>query len=134
MKFHVSRELLTELEKHIKGFFFVRQKRIPTILAQGITIGVDDGSNLPMLYTKLDSLSTDKNYITESFLNNEREIVHDFDSRLIKRSANDVKVNGLLCPEALFKKNEYSSLFTGNNFNLSKSKINLNSTVDYFSR
>ena len=133
LMFHLSKELLAELEKSVKGICFVRQKRIPTILAQGITIGVDEGSNLPMLYTKLNSTAT-PSYITESFLNKEREIVHDFDSRIIERKTNDVQVGGLLCPEAMFKFGEYSSLFTGNNFNLSKSKINLLNNSNYFVR
>ena len=133
LMFHLSKELLAELEKHVKGICFVRQKRIPTILSQGITIGVDEGSSLPMLYTKLNS-STTPSYITESFLNKEREIVHDFDSRIIERKTNDVQVGGLLSPEAMFKFNEFSALFTGNNFNLSKSKINLLNNSNYFTR
>ena len=41
-----------------------------------------------MLYTKLNSSAT-PSYITESFLNKEREIVHDFDSRIIERKTNE---------------------------------------------
>lgn len=50
ISFNVEGETLTEMKKYAKGFFFVRQKRIPTILCQGITIGKDDYSSLPMLY------------------------------------------------------------------------------------
>jgi len=46
-----------------KGFFIVRQKRIPTILAQGIAIGTTKKGNLPVI-----PISNDK-YIIESFLN-----------------------------------------------------------------
>ena len=56
---------LTELEKFgVKGFFFVRQKRIPMTLCQGVALGIDKESSLPMLYDE-----TTKTYFTESFLN-----------------------------------------------------------------
>lgn len=56
---------MDELRKlGVKGFFFVRQKRIPLTLCQGVAIGVDRESGLPMLYDK-----TTKEYFSESFLN-----------------------------------------------------------------
>ena len=43
--------IINELKKHTKGFFFVRQERIPTILAQGCAIGKtkDDYGNIPVI-------------------------------------------------------------------------------------
>jgi hypothetical protein len=39
-----------ELSKHkIKGAFIVRQKRIPTILGQGLSVGVDATSYIPAI-------------------------------------------------------------------------------------
>jgi len=38
-----------ELKKYTKGFFIVRQKRIPTILSQAMAIGHDKMSGLPLL-------------------------------------------------------------------------------------
>lgn len=130
IKFHLSSELLDELSKHVKGICFVRQKRIPTILAQGITIGIDGGSNLPMLYGAIGGKGGQ--FFTESFLNSERELVHDFNSRAIIQT--NAKFNALLCPEALFKSNEFGSLFTGSNFNLSKSRLNWSSDRSFFSK
>lgn len=127
IKFHISSELLAELEPYIKGFCFVRQKRIPTILAQGVTIGVDNSSHLPMIYAQQYSESS-PDYITESFLNRERELVHDFNSRVIKNDSGSMKMSALLCPESLFKIKDFNSLFIGNNFNLSQSKININNS------
>ena len=46
VKIVANPEVITEIKKYAKGFFFVRQKRIPTILAQGLTLGVDNSSNL----------------------------------------------------------------------------------------
>ena len=43
--------VIDELKKYTKGFFFVRQKRIPLTLAQGLVIGLDDESRTPTLPT-----------------------------------------------------------------------------------
>lgn len=81
----VEDEVIQELKKYVKGYFFVRQKRIPTILAQGITVGIDDVSRTPTIPTcngyltdlsdTLDGSSyvetediNDINYISEGFL------------------------------------------------------------------
>lgn len=41
-------EVLNELKKYTKGFFFVRQKRIPTTLCQCLSIATDKHSHLPV--------------------------------------------------------------------------------------
>ena len=79
----VSPNVIEELKQYVKGFFFVRQTRIPTILAQGITLGVDKVSRIPCIPTYggiLDTLTevdkthittddlADVNYISEGFL------------------------------------------------------------------
>lgn len=80
----VDDETMTELKKYVKGYFFVRQTRIPTILAQGITIGIDKESRTPTIPTAdgflselSESLSmthvttndiNDVNFISEGFL------------------------------------------------------------------
>ena len=58
-------DLLDELKNlGVKGFFFVRQKRIPMTLCQGVALGIDKESALPVLYDPVT-----KNYFSESFLN-----------------------------------------------------------------
>jgi hypothetical protein len=42
---------MDELKNYAKGFFFVRQKRIPTTLCQGIVVGLDNESRTPTLPT-----------------------------------------------------------------------------------
>jgi hypothetical protein len=80
----IDDDALTELKKYVKGYFFVRQTRIPTILAQGITIGIDQNSYTPCVATAdgyLTDLSgqlemthvttrdiNDVNYVSEGFL------------------------------------------------------------------
>ena len=80
----IDNNALQELKKYVKGYFFVRQTRIPTILAQGITIGIDQNAYTPCVATAdgyLNELSeqlnqthvqtediNDINYISEGFL------------------------------------------------------------------
>ena len=42
-------KIINELKKYTKGFFFVRQKRIPLTLCQGIAVGLDNESRTPVL-------------------------------------------------------------------------------------
>ena len=62
----------------VKGYFFVRQKRIPITLCQGYSVGIDKASSTPILYTE------DNNYIGESFLSKTCTLDEQFASRLIK--------------------------------------------------
>ena len=58
-------DLFDELKNlGVKGFFFVRQKRIPLTLCQGVSLGIDKESALPVLYDPVT-----KSYFSESFLN-----------------------------------------------------------------
>jgi hypothetical protein len=45
-------QVINELKKYTKGFFFVRQKRIPLTLAQAITMSVDKHSGLLTIPTQ----------------------------------------------------------------------------------
>lgn len=122
LQFYITGELMEELSKNVKGFFFVRQKRIPTILTQGITIGVDKNSYTPLIYAKNKIEDKTGSFITESFINKNGEFVHNFGDR--KLISSQAEFNGLLCPEALFKSNTFENLFTGSDFNFSVSKLN----------
>ncbi len=81
-------QVIKELKKYCKGFFFVRQKRMPLTLCQGLVIGLDKESRTPTLpliggiindiqekdSTALENSATesndinDINYISEGFL------------------------------------------------------------------
>ena len=77
-----SKAVVEEIKKYAKGFFFVRQKRMPLTLCQGIVVGLDNESRTPTLptlagvLTDLDYENTfietsdinDINYISEGFL------------------------------------------------------------------
>lgn len=74
--------VIKELKKYCKGFFFVRQKRIPLTMCQGIVVGLDNKSRTPTLPTLAGVLSdvnyensfvetsdiNDINFISEGFL------------------------------------------------------------------
>lgn len=52
-------------EYNIKGYFYVRQKRIPTILCQGLCIGIDERSKTPILFDS----NFEKNYAVDKKYN-----------------------------------------------------------------
>lgn len=51
VKFAIPQDVKEELGKYVKGYFFVRQSRIPSVLAQGVTIGIDNESKTPTIPT-----------------------------------------------------------------------------------
>ena len=61
-----SKRVISELKNYSKGFFFVRQKRIPLTLCQGIVVGLDNESRTPTL-PALGDILTDVN-LTNSFV------------------------------------------------------------------
>ena len=63
------------LPKDVIGYFYVRQKRIPTTLCQGLSMGIDMRSHLPVTWNG-------KRWITQSFLSLDRsqEVVHKDDT------------------------------------------------------
>ena len=82
----VDYDTIQELKKLVKGYFFVRQTRIPTILAQGITIGIDKESHTPTIPTA-DGFLTDlsesleKTHVTTEDINDVNFISEGFLSR-----------------------------------------------------
>lgn len=50
-EFIIDEKVRAELSKYVRGFFFVRQTRMPLILAQGLTIGIDKESRTPTIPT-----------------------------------------------------------------------------------
>lgn len=67
----IDAEAIEELKKYIIGYFFVRQSRIPTILAQGITIGIDQESRTPTIPTAGGVLDTIRNSLSYTHMQTE---------------------------------------------------------------
>lgn len=114
----------------IKGLFFVRQKRNPTLLAQAFTMSYDAEAQCPAIYCR------GTNYI-ESFLTqrpvqttNKKGInglinvkqagrlIHDYDKHLciLKNTKSDSDVVTAICPEFMINQSRYNSLFTGTDY------------------
>lgn len=100
-------ELLAELKKlKVKGFFLVRQRRIPTTIAQGLEIGINKNCWVPMLWDG-------KKYIAESFKSDTGVLTTNIGSRLL--SSKEKQSSGLLCLDAMLTPS-LQSAFSGLNF------------------
>lgn len=117
--------LFQELRKHnIKGYFFVRQKRIPLRLCQAFTIGIDSESNTPLLYTDSNTVVNSKSktedlkdfYIAERFLSDDKRIVHNLEDRLYCVPKTNVYKYGAICPEYDINSPYYNTLFCGDEY------------------
>lgn len=98
---------------HIKGLFFVRQKRIPSIIAQGMVIGLTDKDHGSIPVVKNDKGS----WATFSFLNKQRLL--DKEGTEVEITS-QVKRQALLVPDFELNTATYNQLFTGQDFTLEK--------------
>lgn len=141
IKFNFTNNVLTGsttkglpgLKDLTRGFFIVRQKRIPTILAQGLGIATSTLAKCPVI--KGDFLNplnnkTDITYFGESFLqyNNSKDM-HPKLGRSFFEIPN-VTNNALICPEASLKPNIFNNLFNGSDFVIRENKY---TNKSYFS-
>lgn len=130
INFDVDPEVLDYIKNdlHIKGFFFVRQKRIPTTLCQAFTIGIDSESHTPVI-------PYDNKYITETFLTKEKRLLeNDFNSRQYEINKSDISTYAAICPEYDINSPYYNSLFNGSEFRVIESleSYNNNLTQDIY--
>ena len=115
-----SSEVVSELKKlKVKGAFIVRQKRIPTIIGQGLTVGVDATSYIPTLWDNnfKNSDKTKGAYITEGFLSSNRLLLDTYGSREL--SSRKKQSSGLLCLDACVSP-VLQSMLDGSDFTLQK--------------
>lgn len=123
----VSKEVVKELKRYTKGFFFVRQKRIPTTLCQAVTIGLENTSHLPVL--PIDQ----SNYLVERFIDDDGVLTHDFDRRCVNIKKDSVLEGyAAICPEFELTQGYFNQLFTGTEFNVRMAKSQFQKK--YFSR
>lgn len=64
--------VITELKNYCKGFFFVRQKRLPLTMAQGLVVGLDKESRTPTIPTLsgvVDNITSENSFIETSDIN-----------------------------------------------------------------
>ena len=91
---------------HIKGFFFVRQKRIPTIIAQGVVVGLTGRYNgcIPVIQNNT------QEYITKSFLGPGRTLQSQGATVKVK---SDVETKALFVPDYEIDTPTLNQIFTG---------------------
>lgn len=99
-------------QNDIKGYFIVRKTRIPTIIAQGLAIGLTDKDRgaLPVLKTA-------GFYQTQSFLGTDRFLENN--GLNINVNPNSVSVNAVLIPDAELSEATFNQIFVSNLFALS---------------
>lgn len=83
---HTNHHVIEELKKYSKGFFFVRQKRIPLTLCQGIVVGLDNESRTPTLPTLggvISNINLNSSFVETSDINDINYISEGFLSRYL---------------------------------------------------
>lgn len=108
-----DKNLIDELKKYTKGFFFVRQERIPTILAQGVTIGKtkNEYGNLPVI-------PTGNSGVIQGFLNSDKTL----GKNNISIDSTKFENKALIIPEAVIREPIFNQLFTSNKYQLTNTK------------
>lgn len=117
-------------ELKVRGFFFVRQRRIPTTICQAYTIGVDNCSRTPVLPT------SSSNYVAEGFITTEtynyrtltdknqfkdregRKLTNEFGDHIKNIEKVYVRQQAAICPEYDVNSPYLNSLFTGSDFRI----------------
>jgi len=116
-----------------RGFFIVRQKRIPTILAQGLSISTTNEGHIPVIQDS-------SGLLLESFLTAVTPGITatPVGSGIVNQPTNTAvpkigrstyslpisngTINSMLCPEASLRKDIYSSLFNSSAFHIKPHK------------
>lgn len=99
-----------------KGFFIVRQKRIPNLLTQALAIATAANTNTPLIngtFYNSGNQTTSLRYFTESFLTkvgNKPRLGKDFPE------VADRVQNALLCPDASLRTSIYNNYFNSSEF------------------
>lgn len=117
----------------IKGLFFVRQKRNPTLLAQAFTMSYDAEAQCPAIYSRetnyIEAFLTQRPTLEKkkgvfAFIIKQQEkklagkLVQDYDKRLclLKNTKNNGNIVTAICPEFMINQSRYNSLFTGTDY------------------
>lgn len=145
IQFTIPEEVKKYLKEElgIRGFFFVRQKCIPNILAQCYLLPMDDVLEAPVIESYQDNKFE---YYTECFLTQatgssydskkgrnvptgDRYIRNDYNSRLYKFKNKDGKSSiseyayAAICPDFLLNQPYYNQFFNGSKFKFQKISV-----------
>lgn len=115
----IPTEVSEYLNTLVQGLFIVRQKRIPTILAQAYVMPRDLDAEVPLI-------NYGGSYIAERFLDNDRKLNESYLPRLytisdMARVNRSAKV--AICPEYDVRQSYFNHLFTGTEYVVRKADI-----------
>lgn len=115
----IPTEVSEYLNTLVQGLFIVRQKRIPTILAQAYAMPRDLEAEVPLI-------NYGGSYIAERFLDNDRKLNESYLPRLytisdMARVNRSAKV--AICPEYDVRQSYFNHLFTGTEYVVRKADI-----------
>ena len=106
-----------------KGFFFVRQKRIPTLLTQAVGIATTKKSYTPIIFGQYNNNGTNqRKFFSESFLKKDLHNYPILGRSLFEVQPVDIQNNALLCPEACVRTDIFNNYFNSSEFILKKFK------------
>jgi len=107
----------TELKKITKGYFIVRQERIPTIYAQGLSIAKtkNEYGNIPVVNRASLSEEIGAGYFTQGFLDSSRKL----QSTYLSVSPSRLDTKAAIVPEAEIRSALFNQLFTSSDYKLS---------------
>lgn len=118
----------------IKGLFFVRQKRNPTLLAQAFTMSYDSEAQCPAIYCRgtnyIESFLTQRpvqttnkkgiNGLINRYLEAKQagRLIHDYNKHLciLKNTKSGGDIVTAICPEFMINQSRYNALFTGTDY------------------
>ena len=137
IKFNIPEDVINFLKEDlgIRGLFFVRQKCLPTIIAQCYLLPIDALSRAPVIQcrSKNDNNEEKENYIIETFLhktekasnnndgnNDMPQITHSYKDRLYNsdKSKTSNTAYAAICPDFLLNQPYYNQIFNGSSFTL----------------
>lgn len=115
----IPTEVSEYLNTLVQGLFIVRQKRIPTILAQAYVMPRDLEAEVPLI-------NYGGSYIAERFLDNDRKLNESYLPRLytisdMARVNRSAKV--AICPEYDVRQSYFNHLFTGTEYVVRRADI-----------
>lgn len=117
---YIPKNVISVIKDTVKGFFLVRQKRVPTILCQAMVMGLDLQSGLP-------TIPYDNDQVIEGFLDKDQTLVNDYISRIYY--AKNTKPFTAICPEYDLKQAYFNNIFTGTTFPVEKAKLSSSGTL-----
>lgn len=122
IQFNIPNEVIKFLKEtlHIRGLFFVRQKCIPSTIAQCYLLPMDEVLKAPVL--KVGDL-----YQTESFITRKKTLTNDYNQRLYAYNGETSTENKIskhayaaICPDFLLDQPYYNQIFNGSSFKLNQ--------------